>query len=154
MAKKKKAKNDESIELSPKYGLNHSLDMCIWCGLPRGVVMFGRLRKKDGSDSDVEAPRRVWTGLEPCNECREKFSKGVLVIELTDDGSALDNDERLAFIDQNGEKHWPTGRHCVMNPAVFNGDKKAGDRIFVTSKVMDDIFRMADEAKAKEETAK
>lgn len=143
MAKKRK---DDGIELSPKHGLNPMLTTCFWCGEPMGVALVGRIRKKD--DNDAEAPRRSFVDLEPCANCRKKFEQGVLLIEVTEDGSKFGNNERFSLGAKNGPKHlWPTGRYAVLRAeAVRNG--KPGGKILCDPAVMDKILGAGEAGKA------
>ena len=34
---------DKGIKLSPKHGLNPSMDLCFWCGEPKGVILCGHM---------------------------------------------------------------------------------------------------------------
>lgn len=151
---KKKRKKDDGIEISPKHGLNPSLDLCFWCRKPRGIALLGRLRKKDGGNDDAEAPKHTLSSLEPCDECKAKFEKGVHLIEVSDDGSAFDNNRAFALGDTEGKPHWPTGRFLVLNPEVMNG-VKAGDRMLMTHEVMEMLIKRMDDAeRRKAEEAK
>jgi len=76
------------IILSPKYGLNPSVEECLFCEKSRGVLTFGRITRKQaremfptqaenlaGDDDDVEAPPKVLITPEPCPDC-ETFTRG------------------------------------------------------------------------------
>lgn len=137
MAKKRKSK-DNGIELSPKHGLNPILTTCFWCGEPMGVALVGRLRK-DG-DNDAEAPREACMTLEPCDKCRKHFEKGVLLIEVTEDGSKFDNNDTFSFGAKNGPQHlWPTGRYAVLKPEAVK-DGKPGGKLLCDTVVMDRVL--------------
>ena len=149
MSKRKAAKNrknrngdrpkDDSIELSPKYGVNPALEMCFWCGESKGVALLGRLRK-DGND-DAEAPKKVILGLDPCEKCKKKFAMGVHIIEVSPDGSHLGNNENLAFRPNgSAQPMWPTGRWAVMNPEAMKNGAKAGSKMLCDKAVLDRIL--------------
>ena len=75
----------DSIELSPKYGLNPTIKMCFYCGEESGeIAIMGRIREK-GTDgrpvrgSDVEAPKHMFLDYQPCEKCKEKLKDRFLV---------------------------------------------------------------------------
>lgn len=77
---------DDSIILSPKYGVNPSIAHCICCGKSIGVALLGELK------GDVEAPRDIYDGL--CDECESVVKReGALIIE-TRDGESGNNPYR------------------------------------------------------------
>lgn len=128
------------ITLSPKHGLNPSLDVCFWCGEAKGVALLGRIHEKKGDRTDVEAPREMVTSLEPCDKCKEHFKQGIHLIEVSDDGSRFRDDERFVLRDPDGAAHWPTGRWAVVRPeAMKNG--KAGTAVLCDKGVMDALFK-------------
>lgn len=89
------------IRLSEEHGLNPSVAVCFFCGKDKGVVVLGKLK------GDAKAPRRAIYDYRPCDECREKMSKGVTIIEC----ATAENGN--APIGQEGA--WPTGRWCVIS---------------------------------------
>lgn len=138
MAKKRKRK-DDGIELSPKHGLNPMLTKCFWCGESTGVALVGRIRGRDGED-DAEAPREACVTLEPCDKCRSHFEKGVLLIEVTEDGSRFGNDDRFSLGAKDGPQHlWPTGRYAVLKPEAVK-DGKPGGKLLCDPAVMDKVL--------------
>ena len=137
---------DKGIPISPKHGVNPSLAKCFWCGKTMGVALVGRIRK-DG-DNDAEAPREACFGLEPCDECRQKFATGVLAIEAVTDGSRFGGNKRFALPVKGGEPMWPTGRWAVVRPEAMKVHK-AGDKILVSPEVMDRILTPAEGKKGK-----
>lgn len=64
------------VLLSPKHGVNPSLEQCFVCLKTKGVVLFGRLR------GDAEAPRQVCLDQEPCAECKKLMKKGIVLISV------------------------------------------------------------------------
>ena len=107
----------KGIRFSQKHGLNPSLDICFWCGEVKGLALCGKLK------GDVEAPKQMVTSLEPCDKCKERFKKGVHLIEVTDDGSRFGDNKAFAFTDMEGKPHWPTGRYVVMKPEAVKCGK-------------------------------
>lgn len=97
--------------ISKKHGLNPSMDICFFCGEPKGIALFGKMK------GDAEAPREVLLNYAPCDKCKEQMSQGTTVIEVV--------------MDNNGNKPikegiYPTGRWCVMRreaaKELFNGE--------------------------------
>jgi len=66
------------IKLSPKFGVNPSIERCFYCGADKGLILFGRLR------GDVEAPKAAAFNYEPCNDCAQYMQQGVILISVTD----------------------------------------------------------------------
>lgn len=75
----------DSIELSPKYGLNPTIKMCFYCGEESGeIAIMGRIRERgaDGrpvKNSDIEAPRQMLLDYQPCEKCKEKLKDRFLI---------------------------------------------------------------------------
>lgn len=123
----------KGILLSPNHGLNPTLDMCFWCGQPKGIALCGRL------PGDKEAPMNLVTSLEPCDKCAERFKEGVLLIEVSDDSERFHGNEAFAFKDSEGKMHWPTGRYAVMAPGSIKG-REAGSKALCDKATMDAIM--------------
>jgi hypothetical protein len=64
------------LRLSPKHGVNPSLDQCFFCGEAKGIVLCGLLPE------DKEAPRMMCLNQEPCDACAEEMRTGVMLIEV------------------------------------------------------------------------
>ena len=110
----------DSIELSPKYGLNTAITKCFWCRKePVGIALLGRIKTKE--DKDVKAPPSVITSYEPCEACKEAFSKGIHVIGVTKDQP---EDGRPPL--QKNPDLYPTGAFFVCSENFvknnFNGE--------------------------------
>ena len=70
----------DSIKVSPKHGLNPTIPVCFWCGSDKNeIALMGKMDKNDS-----EAPRRLIVDYEPCDKCKELFSKGIHVIGVTE----------------------------------------------------------------------
>ena len=130
----------KGITLSKKHGLNPSLDICFWCGEPKGLALCGRMK------GDAEAPRNMVTSLEPCDKCKDKFKLGVHLIEIIDDGSRFGDNKAFAFVDTEGKPHWSTGRYVVMKSEAVKGGKP-GTKPFCDRDTMDNIVRSSKAAK-------
>lgn len=100
-----------SIRISEKHGVNPSLDTCFFCGEPKAVVMFGKLK------GDAEAPRKVMLNYEPCGDCAKKMAEGITCVEVTTQANGMPPIQ---------DELYPTGRWCVIKKeaakAVFNND--------------------------------
>lgn len=81
----------DTLELSPKYGVNPSLVKCFVCGQDTGeIVLLGRLGNKRKNE-DLEAPKYIHEGL--CKECTEKLKHYTACIVVRD-GETGDNPYR------------------------------------------------------------
>ena len=127
-----------SIRLSPQHGVNPSVQKCFWCGRDMGLLLLGKLK------GDAEAPREMVFSIEPCEKCAEKFSQGVLLIEVDGNAGRFNGNERVAIRDQNGVVHWPTGRHAVLHAEALKGGKP-GTRMLCDKDTMDNIMAMKGE---------
>ena len=69
----------DSIKLSPNHGLNPTIPVCFWCGKEKNeVALMGKMDKQDSA-----APKHLVVDYEPCDTCKELFSKGIHVIGVT-----------------------------------------------------------------------
>lgn len=70
-------KDEDSILLSPKHGVNPSITHCEICGKEIGIALLGKLK------DDAKAPIDVALGL--CDDCQKVMdAEGVIVIEVRD----------------------------------------------------------------------
>lgn len=96
----------DSIKLSPKHGVNPTIPICFWCGEEKNeIVLMGKIDKKDS-----EAPRKIITDYEPCDKCKELFSKGIHVIGVTEQPVMKG---MVPMIDDGKAKLYPTGSFFV-----------------------------------------
>ena len=137
----------KGIKLSPKHGVNPSMDLCFWCGQPKGLILCGRMHEKKGDRTDVEAPKGMVMNLEPCDKCKENFNLGVQIVEVVDDGSKFHNDLTFAIQAEDKKVKWPTGRFVVMKAEAIKGGKP-GMRMLCTTETMDRIFEAQDRKSA------
>ena len=92
----------KSIRMSKKHGLNPAIPVCFFCGKEKGeVALLGALK------GDAEAPRNLILDYEPCDSCREAFSKGVLIVGVSE--HAPDGRPPIA------EGFYPTGSYVVAS---------------------------------------
>lgn len=87
------------MRLSPKYGVNPSICVCLYCQKEGDLILNGLLK------GDAEAPRRVIASSSPCDGC-EVFAKysteGVFLLEAEErDGQPI-----------------PTGTYAVVKDAA------------------------------------
>lgn len=123
----------KNIKLSPKHGLNPCIPVCFFCGKERNeIVLMGRIG--DGrKNEDFEAPMKAILDYEPCDDCKEKFAQGVLLVEV-DDYPNMPGQRMIA------ENAYPTGRHVVVKPEALIGDFKAGSRALVLKHDFEEMF--------------
>lgn len=86
------------IRLHPEHGVNPSLDVCFWCGEPKGVALLGYNRGR-------EAPRSVLTSFEPCDKCTSNMALGITFVEVRP--ARGDDAEIIKGVT-------PTGSWCVI----------------------------------------
>lgn len=73
----------KDLIVSPKHGLNPSINCCEVCGKELGLMLLGKIRAKDGSDNDIEAPKKIYQGF--CDNCQKVIGQdGLLIIEVRD----------------------------------------------------------------------
>ena len=69
--------SSNGVNVSPKHGLNPSVQKCYFCLKDMGVALFGRLPK------DEQAPRTVLgSDCDPCDGCKEYMKQGVILISV------------------------------------------------------------------------
>ncbi len=98
---------DKGIPISPQHGVNPSICLCAFCRKPKGIALLGRLPK------DEEAPKEVISDYEPCDECKEHFAKGVLIVEVTETPNGT-------YQPPIAENAYPTGRWFVADEKYFS----------------------------------
>ena len=131
--------SNKGITLSPKHGVNPSMDICFWCGQPKGILLCGHIHQKKGDRTDVEAPKEMVVNLEPCDKCNEVFKQGVRIVEVIDDGSKFGNNLMFSIKSEGNKVKWPTGRWVLMRAESVKGGK-AGGMMLCDPNTMDAIF--------------
>lgn len=125
------------IKLSPKHGVNPTIPVCFFCGEEKNeVALLGKIG--DGrKNEDFEAPMHMVLNYEPCDKCKEQWSKGVAVIEVTE----------TPFPDGRPpiqKNLYPTGRHVVIRTEAWNNTVDAefedGQRCLLEDKAFDQLF--------------
>lgn len=111
----------DSIPISPKHGVNPSMDLCAFCHKPKGIALMGKL------PGDREAPREIITDYEPCDECKEHFAEGVLIVEASETPIGPGQPPIQEGV-------YPTGRWMVVDEKVFNPELgfKKGSKALMT----------------------
>lgn len=95
-----------NINISPKHGLNPTMPVCFWCKREKkDVVLLGKL------PGDAEAPRHCVLNYEPCDTCKEKWSVGVVVFEVT-----TTNPHEVPPMRSGKRDFYPTGNYMVLKP--------------------------------------
>lgn len=126
-----------SIKLSPKHGVNPTIPVCFFCGEEKNeIALLGRIG--DGrKHEDFEAPRHMVLDYEPCDKCKEQWSKGVAIIEVTQ--TPLSDGRPPIQKDL-----YPTGRHVVIKPEAWSRatDQEwvVGQRCLVEDSAFDQMF--------------
>lgn len=110
------------IRISEKHGVNPSVEKCFWCGESMGVILFGALK------GDVEAPREVVTGYDPCDKCKKIIAQGCWCIEVHDHPT---DRGRNPIQKQGNQELYPTGRFSVLK-------HEAAARIFGNSGITEE----------------
>ena len=119
---------EDGIRISEKYGVNPTMPICYWCGQEKGeIALLGML------PGDVEAPRNMVLDYEPCDKCKEEWSKGVAIIEVTFEPHS----ESQPPISKGA---YPTGRVVVIRSEATNGNFKDGDRALMLSEEFQESF--------------
>lgn len=144
----------KSIPLSPKYGVNPTIPCCAWCGQPKNeIALMGRMSRKKTvrnawggqstviEDNDMEAPKNIILDYEPCDDCREKWSMGVVVLEAT----TRRPEPYRPPIQKSGEDEiYPTMRYVVIKPTaaerVFNGEFHCGSKLLLEDTAFEQMF--------------
>lgn len=110
-----------SIRLSEKHGVNPMLMTCFWCGENRGdIALLGKLK------GDAEAPRHVVLDYEPCDQCKEKMDKGIMIAEAVEHPA---NENQIPFY----KGCYPTGNWSVV--------KEEAVREFLRPEVWDSVLK-------------
>ena len=120
------SKKDKGIKLSPKHGLNPSMQLCFWCKEPMGVALLGKL------PGDKEAPHDIILGYHPCDKCKSQWDQGVTILEVTE---TCPIEGAPPFQDNL----WVTGRYVV-----FGGGPK-GDVFLALEEDFEEILHRGEE---------
>lgn len=120
-----------SVRISEKHGVNPTMCRCFFCGEVKHIALLGKLK------GDVEAPMSCIMDYEPCDDCKEKFSQGVALIEVSE---VQPSDGRPPIKAQGGKEVYPLGGYAVVNAESFsrstNQKWEAGQRCFVDSEIL------------------
>jgi len=108
---KKTMSKSKSIRVHPKYGVNPTIPVCVWCGKERNeVAMLGAAYKE-------EAPMRMILDYEPCDDCKDKMKLGVAIIEAS---RTPVREGWPPFSTHGDRKVYITGRWVVVKPEAIH----------------------------------
>ena len=125
----------KSIKLSPNHGVNPTIPMCFWCGKDK---LLGKIDRKDS-----EAPRKLIMDYEPCDKCKELFSKGVHVIGVTEKPII---EGMFPIVDDGKITLYPTGSMFVATEDWTERFLKANEQEGMIEEVLKKkVFIMPDE---------
>lgn len=133
----------KSIPLSPKHGVNPTIPVCAWCGEHKNEIAFMGRIKTDIRGEDPKAPMYTVLDYEPCDKCKEQWSKGVTVISVT---TQRPTPYRPPIqVQKDGTELYPTMRMVVVRPESINrildnGNFEAGQRVFFEDTAFEQIF--------------
>lgn len=124
-----------SLSLHPEHGVNPTLSVCFFCQKDKGDVMhLGRAYRG-------KAPMRMVMDYVPCEECQEKFSQGVLFIEVTRSPNTPDQPP-LYKGDLYQSVPYPTGQYWVLTKdatrRLIGNDSDTGQKILKECKALID----------------
>lgn len=101
----------KSIKISPKHGLNPTITKCFWCGGDKNeLVLMGKL------PGDEKAPMHCVLNYDPCDKCKEAWSKGITLIGVT--SVAAHKDQLPISRNQNGNVYPSGNLACITEDAV------------------------------------
>lgn len=137
-----------SIPISPKYGLNPTIPICIFCKKPKNeLALLGRIQKRDPDTgravrgSDIEAPKHMILDSQPCEECLKDFQKGVALIGVVDH-PVYENVNPVKKTDT--QTLYVNGDVIVMvadkAEQLFNMPLKPGDKLLVEAPIIKDML--------------
>lgn len=119
-----------SIRVSEKYGVNPTIPVCFFCGEEKNeIALLGKITNKQTKE-EIEAPMRMVLDYEPCDKCKEAWSKGVALIEVTQKDLGRPN------IAPNAQ---PTGRVAVLKEEAVP-PYKAGDKCLMIDTEFEQMF--------------
>lgn len=126
-----------SIKISPKHGVNPTIPLCFFCGKQKNeIALMGKMK------GDIEAPKNLVLDYEPCEHCKEEWSKGVALIEL----SQVPPQKGMPHVRVvEGVPMYPTSRVLVITESAARGifnmpDLKKGDVLNVEEGVIQQLL--------------
>ncbi len=128
---------NNSIKLSPQYGLNPTIPVCFWCGKEKSeIALMGHIgdRRKH---KDIEAPKYMVLDYEPCAECKKNMELGFTIAEATSKPNSV-----TSMPIQKGV--YPTGRYVVIkNEAammIFGAENAKAGKAFMGVETFSQMF--------------
>lgn len=111
----------KDIKLSPEHGVNPTIPVCFWCGQEKNqVALLGKIDKKDSA-----APMKMIIDYEPCDKCKELFSKGIHVIGVSEEPIV---EKMFPIVDDGKNKLYPTGSMFVAPEDWIKGFLTANEQ--------------------------
>jgi len=83
--------------------LDIRMDLCFWCGEPKGISIGKKLISCDKKWDN----NKIVSDYEPCNKCKEQWDKGFVIIEASNEPNATNQPEIQEGV-------YPTGRMWVV----------------------------------------
>ena len=135
---------EKGLPISPKHGVNPSMELCFWCGEVKGIALLGKLK------DDAEAPRELILNYDPCDKCKEKFERGILIIEVTFTPEASN---QMPFTARPNEPPtYPTGRYLVVQPDAIPKEMRKHTKYIMPEKEFEKILSGIEEEEDHETT--
>lgn len=134
-----------SIKLSEKHGVNPTILICAWCGEQKNeIALLGHIGDKRKGE-DLEAPRSCVLDYEPCDCCREQWSKGVAILEAT---TKVPSPYRPPIQKQGRDNIYPTMRMVVISAEAtkrlfgdyIDREFEAGQTMLLEDEAFEHIF--------------
>lgn len=123
----------KGLLVSPKHGVNPSMELCFWCGEVKGIALLGKLK------GDAEAPKEIVLNYEPCDKCKELFEQGILIVEVTT--TPMQQDKLPFQHNPNEPPIYPTGRHLVLKPEALAEDARNHDKYMMLTKEFEELLQ-------------
>lgn len=104
-----------NLKVSPKHGLNPSIEKCPVCGKEMGIVLYGRLK------GDIEAPKYSEQNL--CDECKVSY---------------------LTLLEANPTTRKPTGRRLYIKREFINERFRKEDFLLMKEEDFNETLKLID----------
>lgn len=130
------------IRISPKHGVNPCIPICPFCGKEKNeLALLGMLK------DDAEAPMSAIIDMNPCEQCRDNWQKGVALIRVT---TKAPGNGMPPIIHDNGEGLYLTAQYIVVTPEcaerITGVQYGKGQPVLIEDEAFDRIVKDAKEA--------